>query len=102
MDRRLAPAGFVVEEEAVLNANDEVLAALTLENATYHQRKSRRYEELVEQFGEHDKDFGNSAVQIAVLTERIFSLSHHLRMHRTDKKAYYQLTLQLNRRRKMA
>ena len=56
----------------------------------------------MEQFGEHDKDFGNSAVQIAVLTERVFALSHHLRLHRTDKRAYFNLTLLLNRRRKMA
>ncbi len=40
--------------------------------------------ELIEQFQRHDADTGSPEVQIAVLTERISSLTDHLRAHRKD------------------
>lgn len=40
--------------------------------------------ELIEQFQRHDSDTGSPEVQIAVLTERISSLTDHLQAHRKD------------------
>ena len=40
--------------------------------------------ELIEKFKEHPTDTGSAAVQIAVLTERITSLSEHFKKHKKD------------------
>lgn len=40
--------------------------------------------ELVEGFRTHDKDSGSPQVQIALLTERIKSITEHLKTHRKD------------------
>ncbi len=43
-----------------------------------------RKAELVEKFGKNDKDSGSSAVQVAILTERIVSLTEHMKIHKKD------------------
>ena len=40
--------------------------------------------ELIEKFKEHEKDTGSASVQIALLTERINSLSGHFKAHKKD------------------
>ena len=40
--------------------------------------------ELIEKFKEHEKDTGSPSVQIALLTERINSLSGHFKTHKRD------------------
>ncbi len=40
--------------------------------------------ELVEKFGENEKDTGSTKVQIAILTERINALTNHLKKHTHD------------------
>ena len=40
--------------------------------------------EIVKSFKVHDKDTGSSSVQIALLTERINSLSGHFKAHKRD------------------
>ena len=40
--------------------------------------------EIVAKFGRDAKDTGHSAVQVALLTERIQSISGHLKTHRKD------------------
>lgn len=39
---------------------------------------------IVHQFALHEKDTGSTAVQVALLTERINELSAHLKLHRQD------------------
>lgn len=45
---------------------------------------SERKKELIAQFGKGERDSGSAAVQIAILTERINSLTEHLRTHSKD------------------
>ena len=40
--------------------------------------------EIIQKFGKDDKDTGSSAVQIALLTERITQLTDHLKTHDKD------------------
>jgi len=40
--------------------------------------------EIIEKFKIHETDTGSSAVQIALLTERINYLTEHLKVHRKD------------------
>ena len=40
--------------------------------------------EVIQKYGKDDKDTGNTAVQIAMLTERIKQLTEHFRVHKKD------------------
>ncbi len=40
--------------------------------------------EIIQKYGKDDKDTGNTAVQIAFLTERISQLTEHFKVHRKD------------------
>ncbi len=40
--------------------------------------------EIITDFKEHEKDTGSPSVQIALLTERINSLSGHFKKHKSD------------------
>jgi len=40
--------------------------------------------EIIKTFKEHEKDTGSPSVQIALLTERINSLSGHFKVHKRD------------------
>lgn len=40
--------------------------------------------EIIAKFGKDEKDTGSTAVQIALLTERIKHLNEHLKMHPKD------------------
>lgn len=40
--------------------------------------------EIITEFKEHEKDTGSPSVQIALLTERINSLSGHFKAHKKD------------------
>ncbi|MCX6091674.1 MAG: 30S ribosomal protein S15 [Candidatus Bipolaricaulota bacterium] len=40
--------------------------------------------EIVREFGQGDKDTGSSAVQVALLTERVQELTAHLNQHKKD------------------
>jgi len=43
-----------------------------------------RKKELVKSFAEHEKDTGSCSVQVALLTERINSLTEHFKAHKKD------------------
>ena len=43
-----------------------------------------RKQELIKQYGRHEGDTGSPEVQIALLTERINSLTGHLKVHKKD------------------
>lgn len=43
-----------------------------------------RTAELVKEFGKNENDTGNTAVQIAILTERINNLNVHFKTHKHD------------------
>jgi small subunit ribosomal protein S15 len=60
-----------------------------------------RKAELTKQFGNDERDTGNSRVQIALLTERINELTSHLRMHSKDHHSRRGLLMLVGRRRRL-
>jgi small subunit ribosomal protein S15 len=59
-----------------------------------------RKQELVTQYGTGASDTGKTEVQIALLTERINSLTEHLRAHRKDHHSRRGLLMLVGRRRR--
>ena len=49
----------------------------------------------------HDKDTGSSAVQIALLTEKIETLSKHMNLFKKDKHSSVGLLKAVNKRKKL-
>jgi small subunit ribosomal protein S15 len=62
---------------------------------------SERKQELVEKFGDGATDTGRTEVQVALLTERINSLTEHLRVHRKDHHSRRGLLMLVGRRRRL-
>jgi len=60
-----------------------------------------RKRELVNQFGRADTDTGSPQVQIALLTERINSLTEHLRAHTKDHHSRRGLLMLVGQRRRL-
>jgi small subunit ribosomal protein S15 len=60
-----------------------------------------RKQELVTQFGDDEKDTGNTRVQIALLTERINQLTEHLRANSKDHHSRRGLLMLVGRRRRL-
>jgi small subunit ribosomal protein S15 len=58
-------------------------------------------EEIITGFRLHDTDTGSPEVQIALLTERINSLTDHLREHRHDHHSRRGLLQMVGRRRRL-
>ncbi|MFC1624533.1 30S ribosomal protein S15 [Candidatus Omnitrophota bacterium] len=46
--------------------------------------ENKRKKELVGSFAEHEKDTGSCSVQVALITERINSLTEHFKAHKKD------------------
>ena len=57
--------------------------------------------QLVKKFGASEKDTGNPAVQVAILTQRINSLTEHLRVHSNDKHSRRGLLAMVSKRRSL-
>ena len=49
----------------------------------------------------HDKDTGSSEIQIALLTEKIDTLSKHIKKFKKDKHSTLGLTKSVNKRKKL-
>jgi small subunit ribosomal protein S15 len=60
-----------------------------------------RKQELVEKFGTGTADTGRAEVQIALMTERINTLTEHLRAHRKDHHSRRGLLMLVGRRRRL-
>jgi small subunit ribosomal protein S15 len=57
--------------------------------------------EIIKTFKEHEKDTGSSSVQIALLTERINSLSGHFKAHKRDHHSRHGLLRMVSTRRSL-
>jgi small subunit ribosomal protein S15 len=55
----------------------------------------------VRKYGQHDKDTGSTPVQIALLTERIKSLTDHFRVHAKDHHGQRGLLKMVSQRRRL-
>lgn len=58
-------------------------------------------EELISPFKLHNKDSGSSAVQVALLTERINSLTGHFKLHKKDHHSRQGLLRLVSQRRRL-
>jgi small subunit ribosomal protein S15 len=56
---------------------------------------------IVEQFRLHEKDTGSSAVQVALLTERVNQLTEHLKVHREDHHSQRGLLMLVGQRKRL-
>lgn len=61
---------------------------------------TERKRELTARFGAHERDTGNTKVQIALLTERINHLTEHLRDQKKDHHSRRGLLMLVGRRRR--
>ena len=57
--------------------------------------------ELIKEHGANEKDSGSSQAQIAILTERINTITDHLKENRKDHSARRGLIAMVSRRRKL-
>jgi small subunit ribosomal protein S15 len=55
----------------------------------------------VRKYGQHDKDTGSTPVQVALLTERINSLTDHFRVHAKDFHGQRGLLKMVSQRRRL-
>ncbi len=62
---------------------------------------AERKTELIGEYATHDGDTGSPEVQVAVLTERIFNLTDHLKTHRKDFHSRRGLLIMVGQRRRL-
>jgi small subunit ribosomal protein S15 len=60
-----------------------------------------RKQELIGRFGDSEQDTGSTAVQVALLTERINELTEHLRQHTKDHHSRRGLLMLVGKRRRL-
>ncbi len=58
-------------------------------------------QEIITKFKIHEKDTGSPEVQVAILTERINSLTDHLKKHKKDLHSRHGLLIMVNKRRRL-
>jgi small subunit ribosomal protein S15 len=59
-----------------------------------------RKEEVIKSFKKHEKDTGSPEVQIALLTERIATLTDHFKVHKKDHHSRRGLLMLVGQRRR--
>ena len=59
-----------------------------------------RKEEVIKDFKKHEKDTGSPEVQIALLTERIATLTEHFKVHKKDHHSRRGLLMLVGQRRR--
>jgi small subunit ribosomal protein S15 len=60
-----------------------------------------RKADIIRQFGQDERDTGNTRVQVALLTARINDLTEHLRTHKKDHHSRRGLLMLVGRRRRL-
>lgn len=58
-------------------------------------------DKVISEFKAHQKDTGSTAVQVALLTERINGLTEHFKMHQRDHHSRVGLLQLVSRRRRL-
>ncbi len=62
---------------------------------------TERKSEVISEFATHEGDTGSPEVQVAILTERIFNLTEHLKVHRKDFHSRRGLLIMVGQRRRL-
>ena len=57
--------------------------------------------EIIEEYGKSEKDTGNPEVQVALLSERINSLTDHLKVHKKDHHTRRGLLMLVGKRKRL-
>ena len=58
-------------------------------------------QELVSKFGKNDKDTGSSAVQVAMMTQKISELTEHLKVNKKDFATKRGLLMMVGKRKRL-
>lgn len=84
-----------------VDINDVIKPALSLSTANAEQLLQYRKQQQILVHQKHEIDTGSSAVQIAVMTERIHSLAKHVGIFRKDHSSKRGLQMLVHRRKRM-
>ena len=57
--------------------------------------------EIIKEYGKSEKDTGNPEVQVALISERINSLTEHLKMHKKDHHTRRGLLMLVGKRKRL-
>ena len=57
--------------------------------------------EIIKEYGNSEKDTGNPEVQVALISERINSLTEHLKMHKKDHHTRRGLLMLVGKRKRL-
>ncbi|MCD8350562.1 MAG: 30S ribosomal protein S15 [Planctomycetaceae bacterium] len=60
-----------------------------------------RKSEIIKTYATKENDTGSPEVQVAILTERILTLTEHLKVHKKDKHSRRGLLMMVNRRNRL-
>ncbi len=63
--------------------------------------KSNKKQEIISGLGSHKSDTGSTEVQVGILTERIKSLTEHLKIHKKDLHSRRGLLQMVGRRKRL-
>ncbi|CDF39291.1 unnamed protein product [Chondrus crispus] len=80
---------------------ENVIRALSLENASRSEARRLRKIRLIETFRRSESDTGSPEVQIAILTDRIKDLTGHVQQHKQDKMNMRSLVMLVHKRRRL-
>tara|TARA_B100000700_G_scaffold85635_1_gene96280 strand:+ start:272 stop:529 length:258 start_codon:yes stop_codon:yes gene_type:complete len=58
-------------------------------------------QEIIKEYGKSEKDTGNPEVQVALISERINSLTEHLKMHKKDHHTRRGLLMLVGKRKRL-
>ena len=58
-------------------------------------------QEIVKEFGKNDKDTGSSAVQVAMMTQKISELTEHLKVNKKDFATKRGLLMMVGKRKRL-
>ena len=78
-----------------------VVGRITTERCMEMAVSKERKAELIREFGANEKDSGNPAVQVAIMSERIKGLTEHMKTHQNDFHTRRGLLMLVGRRRRL-
>ena len=58
-------------------------------------------QEIIKEYGKSEKDTGNTEVQVALISERINSLTEHLKIHKKDHHTRRGLLMLVGKRKRL-
>ncbi|MEX0749073.1 MAG: 30S ribosomal protein S15 [Candidatus Saccharimonadales bacterium] len=63
--------------------------------------ENKKKQQIVQELGTHKTDTGSPQVQVGILTERIQSLTEHLKIHKKDRHSRRGLLQMVGKRRRL-